>query len=113
MCISRSARERGVDENFVKAMERERQTCVYLRNIFAKFSEVKNERGNHYWPRNKRGYRESGQGQDIHNTVNDTEKATWIAFKSVSTNFLGNHKADNRRVFVRKMLSFSKLWSSM
>lgn len=91
-------------KTFVKAMERERQTCVYLRNKFPKVSEVKSERGSPYWPRDKRGYRRSEQGQDIHSTLNDTENATWNVFTSVCTNFLGNNKADNSREIFGKVL---------
>jgi hypothetical protein len=41
--------------------------------------------------------------------LSDTEKATWNAFKSVCTNFLGNHKAKNYGEIVSAMLKRFKV----
>jgi hypothetical protein len=37
-------------------------------------------------------------------TLSDIEQAAWNALKSVCTNFLGNHKAENYREIVSEML---------
>jgi hypothetical protein len=39
--------------------------------------------------------REVMQDPDFHSTLSDTEKEAWNTFKSMCTNFLGNHKAKN------------------
>jgi len=41
---------------------------------------------------------------DFHSTLSITEKAAWNAVKSMCTNFLGNHKAENCREIVSEML---------
>jgi hypothetical protein len=43
---------------------------------------------------------------DSDSVLSDTEKAAWNALKSVHTNFLGNHKAENYREVVSEMLVF-------
>ena len=42
----------------------------------------------------------------FHCTLSETEKAAWNALKSVCTNFLGNHKAENYREIVSEMFKF-------
>jgi hypothetical protein len=44
------------------------------------------------------------QDPGFRSTLSDTEKAAWNAFKSVCTNFLGNHRAKNYREIVSEML---------
>jgi len=36
--------------------------------------------------------------------LNKIERMTWIAFKSVVNNFLGNHKAGDYKIVISKML---------
>jgi hypothetical protein len=43
------------------------------------------------------------QDPDFHNTLSDTEKTAWNAVKSVCSNFLGTHKAENYREIVSEM----------
>ena len=43
------------------------------------------------------------QDLDFPSTLSDTENAAWNALKSVSTSFLGNHKAENYRGAVSEM----------
>jgi len=42
-------------------------------------------------------------GSELGSILSDTEKAAWNAPKSVHTNFLGNHKAENFREIVIEM----------
>jgi len=44
------------------------------------------------------------QDLDFHSTLSDNEKAGWNAFRSVCTNFLGNHKTENYTEIVSEML---------
>jgi hypothetical protein len=43
------------------------------------------------------------QDLDFHSTLSNTEKAAWNAFKSMCTNFLRNHKAENNREIVSEI----------
>jgi hypothetical protein len=100
-CISLpSAHWTRADEDLVKALDRKGHTFTYLRNKFPKFSEAKLEEGIFIGPQ----MWEVIQDLYFHSTWSDIEKATWNALKSVCTNFLGNHKAENCTEIVSGML---------
>ena len=46
--------------------------------------------------------RELISDQNFEEELNDIEKATWLQFKKVCAEFLGNHKAHNCVVIVKK-----------
>jgi hypothetical protein len=94
---------------FVKALEGKGQTCVYLRTKFPKLSEVKLKEGILIGLEIREVIEDKDRVKDILSTLNDTENAVWNAFKSVCTNFLGNHKTDNCRQIGRKLISVSNV----
>ena len=98
----------GLMKIFVKALDTEWHTFAYFSNKFPKLSEAKGEVESllvHRW--------EVIQEMDFHSTLSITEKAAWNAVKTMCTNFLGNHKAENCTEIVSEMLySFSNLWSA-
>ena len=81
----------GLTKTFVKAMDREGQAFAYLMNKFPKLSEVRVKEGIFIGPQ----IWEIMQDLDFPITLSGT--AVWNALKSVWTNFLGNHKAENYR----------------
>ena len=77
-------------KNFVKAMKQNQNDFLYLKEKFPRISETKMNEGIFVGP----------QIKDImnDNIIDDMLKeleSTWIAFKSVANNFLGNLKADD------------------
>jgi hypothetical protein len=77
---------------------------VYLRNRFPKLSEAKVKEGIIISPQ----IQDVIQDLDFHSTLSDIEKAAWNFLKSLCTNFLGNHKAENYREIVSEMLKHFK-----
>jgi hypothetical protein len=84
----------------VKGRDREGQAFAYLSNKFPKLSEARVKEGIFIGPQ----IWEVIQEMDFHSTLSITEKAAWNAVKSMCTNFLGNHKAENCREIVSEML---------
>ena len=84
----------------LKFLERHDQVFAYMRIKFPKLSEVKVKElilfGLEIW--------EFIHDREFNSIGSDTENVAWNAFKSLCTNFLGNHKADISREIVRKML---------
>lgn len=81
----------GLMKNFVKGMDQSSNAFTYLRDKFPKISEAKIKEGIFVGPQ-------------IRNVIMDThfeelltgkERAAWIAFKAVVSDFLGNHKSPN------------------
>jgi hypothetical protein len=85
---------------FVKTVDTDREAFTYVRNEFSKFSEAKVKEGIFVGPQTQ----EVMQDPDFHITLNDTEKSACNAFKSLCTNFLGNHKGENYREIASEML---------
>jgi hypothetical protein len=75
----------------VKALDTDEQASTCLRNKFPKLSDAKVQYGMFIGPQ----IREGMQDLDFHSTLSDIAKAPWNAFKSMCTNFLRNHKAEN------------------
>jgi hypothetical protein len=90
----------GLMKIFVKALGTDGQAFTYLRNKFPKLSEAEVKQGIFIGPQ----IRDIMQDPDFHGSLSDTENAGWNVFKSVFTNFLGNHKAEKQREIVSEML---------
>jgi hypothetical protein len=69
---------------------------MYLKNTFPRISDAKIKAGVLVGPQ----VRELIKDIKFEDQLSELEKAAWKSFKNVTTNFLGNHKAENYRDMV-------------
>lgn len=91
-------------KNFVKAMDKNAAAFKYLISKFPRLSEAKIKEGVFIGPQ----IRTLLQDEEFHRLLHGKEKAAWVAFKLVVTNFLGNTKADNYKELVENLLQAYK-----
>ena len=100
----------GLMKNFVKAMDRTGSAFRYLAENFPRLSEAKIKKGVFVGPQIRKLFRDIM----INNLLQGDEKKAWDAFHLVSTNFLGNIRAENYKELIEDMLSlYRKLGCNM
>ena len=90
----------GLMKNFVKSMDKEGEGFKHLHEKFPKLSDAKLREGIFVGPQIT---------QLLHDVsfeakLSQQEQAAWLSFKSVVKNFLGNHRANNYKEIVERML---------
>jgi hypothetical protein len=89
----------GLMKNFVKAMDRTGSVFEYLAEKFPQRSEAKIKEGVFMVPQIRKLFRD-----DMFNKLfQGEEKNAWDAFHLVSTNFLGNIRAENYNELIEDM----------
>lgn len=100
----------GLIKNFVKAMDRTSPAFRYLHEKFPRLSEAKIKEGVFVGPQ----IRELFKDDRFNNLLQGNAKQAWKAFRLVSTNFLGNVRAENYKELVEDMLmQYQKLGCNM
>lgn len=90
----------GLMKNFVKAIDRNGNGFLYLKEKFPKISDAKIKEGIFVGPQ----IRELIKDEQFEEKLNVLEKSAWQCFKTVVANFLGNHKSDNYRDLIDELL---------
>jgi hypothetical protein len=88
-------------QNFVKAMDRTGSAFKYLAEKFPRLSEAKIKEGVFVGPQIRKLFRDDMSN----NPLQGDEKKSWDAFRVVSTNFIGNIRAENYKELIEDMLS--------
>jgi len=88
-------------KNFVKAMDRTVSAFKYLAEKFPRLSEAKIKEGVFVGPQIRKLFRDDM----FNNLLQGDEGKSWDAFRLVSTNFLGNIRAENYKELIEDMLS--------
>lgn len=91
----------GIMKQFVKALDKNGDTYLHLRQVFPGLSEAKIKEGVFTGP----DIRKLMKNTEFEALMTRTEKRTWRSFKSVIENFLGNHKSDDYKDIVQDLLS--------
>jgi len=91
-------------KNFVKGMDKTGHGFEYLRNKFPNVSDAKIKEGIFIEPQ----IRELMQDKQFDEDLNETERNTWLFFKRICKDFLGNHKAANYQDIVQDLLTSYK-----
>ena len=91
----------GLMKNFIKAMDRTGSAFKYLADKFPRLSEAKIKEGIFVGPQ----IRELFRDETFNNLLQGDERKAWDAFHIVSTNFLGNARAENYKELIEDMLS--------
>jgi len=76
----------------------------YLRTKFPNVSDAKIKEGIFIGPQ----IRELMQNKQFDEDLTETERNTWLSFKRICKNFLGNHKAANYQDVVQNLLTSYK-----
>jgi len=76
----------------------------YLRNKFQNVSDAKIKEGIFIGPQ----IRKLMQDKQFDEDLNETERNTWLSFKRICKDFLGNHKAANYQDVVQDLLTSYK-----
>ncbi|KAJ4429331.1 hypothetical protein ANN_26335 [Periplaneta americana] len=97
-----SSHKIGPNENFVKAMDKTGEACVYLREKFARLSKAKIKEGIFVGPQICKLYKD----EHFNTILTGDEKLAWDAFAQVSTNFPGNKRAENHKDLVANLLHY-------
>lgn len=100
----------GLMKNFVKAMPKDGDGFLYLKEKFPKLSEAKIKEGIFVGPQ----IRQLMKDKTFEEKLNDQEKLAWKCFVNVVQNFLGNHKAENYKDLINElMISYKTLGCNM
>jgi hypothetical protein len=100
----------GLMKNFVKALEKESRAFAFLNQKFHRISEAKLKAGIFDGPQ----IRELLKNPNFDESMEDNERKAWISFKSIITNFLGNHRSpDYERVVDELLQNFQALGARM
>lgn len=94
----------GLMKNFVKAMDRNKAAFMYLISKFPSLSAAKINEGIFVGPQ----IRELINDDEFLSLLHGKEKTAWIAFISVTSNFLGNNKAANYKEVVENLIQAYK-----
>jgi hypothetical protein len=88
-------------KNFVKAIDRTGSAFKYLAEKFSQLSEAKIKEGSFVGSQIRKPFRD-----DMFNSLlKGDKKKAWDAFRLVSTNFLGNIRAEYYKELIEDMLS--------
>jgi hypothetical protein len=90
----------GLMKNFVKAMDKESDGFLFLKQKFPRISDAKIKEGIFVGPQIKELMRDS----NFDEVLNENEKAAWNAFKAVTQNFLGNNKSPNYSQLIEELI---------
>lgn len=100
----------GLMKNFVKAMDKEGRGFQYLQEQFPSLTYAKIKEGIFIGPQ----IRKLMKDKSFEASLSDLEKAAWIDFKNVVTQFLGNYRSPNYEKLIKDMLkSYKNLGCSM
>ena len=88
--------------NFMKSVDKTGHRFEYMGNKFPNVSDAKIEKGIFIGPQIKELMQEKQFDEDL----NETERNSWLSFKRICKDFLGNHKAANYHDVVQD------LWTS-
>jgi len=99
----------GLMKNFVKAMDRTGSAFKYLTEKFPRLSEAKIKQEVFMGPQSRRLFRDDM----FINLLQCDELKAWDAFRLVSTNFLGNIRAENYKELIEDMSLYHKLGCNM
>jgi len=94
----------GLMKNFVKALDKTEPAFKYLCDKFPQLSIAKVSEGIFVGPDIKKLLKDERFDEILDNTA----KIAWLAFKSVVSNFLGNHKSSNYVQVVNNLLQCYK-----
>lgn len=102
----------GIMTQFIKAIGRQgnEEAIDYLDAMFPRLSRYKIEEGIFVGPQIRKALHSDGFKE--HLTLD--QKTAWESFEAIIDGFLGNHKSDNHRELVNKMLNdFHKIGSHL
>ena len=88
-------------KNFVKSSDKTGRGFEYLRNTFPNVSDAKIKECIFIGPQ----IRELMQDRQFDEDLNETERNSWLSFKRIYKDFLGNHKAANYKNVVQDPLT--------
>ena len=91
----------GLMKNFVKSMDKNGRGFEYLRKKFPNVSDAKFKEGIFIGPQ----ISELMQEKQSDEHLNESESNTWLSFKRVCKDFLGNEKAANYQDVVQEPLT--------
>jgi hypothetical protein len=94
----------GLIKQFVKAMDKTGDAFQFLKTKFPRLSEAKIKEGVFVGPQ----IRQLFQDLTFIEHLNSKEKRSWLAFKNVCENFLGNNKSEDYVTHVEELLSAYK-----
>uniref|UniRef100_UPI00358FBB52 uncharacterized protein n=1 Tax=Myxine glutinosa TaxID=7769 RepID=UPI00358FBB52 len=90
----------GLMKNFVKALNKEGRAFAFLNNKFPRVSEAKLKAGIFDGPQ----IRELMKDPKFDESMESNERNAWLSFKSIVTNFLGNHRSPEYECVVEGLL---------
>jgi len=99
----------GLLKNFVKGMDRTGSAFKYLAEKFPRLSEAKIKEGGFVGPHIRKLFIDNM----FNNLLQGDEKKAWDAFRLVSTNFLGNIRAENYKELIEDMSLYDKFGCNM
>jgi len=100
----------GLMKNYVKAIDKDGPTFMFLRRKFPRISEAKLRAGVFDGPQ----IRELTRDEEFTGHMTEAEKRAWTAFQVVISNFLGKHRSPDYEDQVKELLeSFQSLGSQM
>jgi len=94
----------GLMKNFVKGMDKTGRGFEYLRNKFPNVSDAKIKKRIFIGPQ----IRELMQGKQFDEELNESERNTWLSFRRICKDFLGNHKAVSYQDVLQDLLTSYK-----
>lgn len=83
-------------KNFVKAMDRNGPSFLFLKSKFPKISDAKIKKGIFVGSQ----IMELMKDPDFEKSLNESEAAVWGSFQKVVRSFVGNKKAENYKELV-------------
>jgi hypothetical protein len=99
----------GLMKNFVKAVDRTGSAFKYLAEKFPRLNEAKIKERVFVGPQICKLFRDGM----VNNLLQGDKEKAWDAFHLVSTNFLGNIRAENYKELIEDMSLYHKLGCSM
>uniref|UniRef100_UPI00358FD4EB uncharacterized protein n=1 Tax=Myxine glutinosa TaxID=7769 RepID=UPI00358FD4EB len=100
----------GLMKNFVKTLNKEGRAFAFLNKKFPRVSEAKLKAGIFDGPQ----IRELMKDPKFDESMESNERNAWLSFKSIVTNFLGNHRSPEYECVVEGLLqSFQALGARM
>ena len=94
----------GLMKDFVKGKDKIVCGFQYVRSKFPNVSDAKIKEGIFIEPQ----IRELMQDKQLDEDLNETERNTWLSFKRICKDFLGNHKAANYQDVMQDLLTSCK-----
>ena len=90
----------GLMRSFIKALNKESQVFIFLVTKFPKVSDAKISAGIFDGPQ----IRMLMKDHNFPSVMTQAEKITWESFKSLTNNFLGNHKSEEYEAVVENLI---------